>query len=303
MGALAAVLVVRLARATAGAKPALLAGWIVALHPYAILGSVILLSEALFGPLMLLALWGLAWVWEGRGGGWAVALGTGVAAGAAVLTRPSWGLFVPMAVVAMLIRRRFRRPGLGSAALIGLGLVLVMAPWWVRNEQVHGRFVPTALWLGASLYDGLNPLADGSSDMSFMAHDDIWPLDEEDQDRELTHRALAFVREHPRRALELAANKLGLYWRPWPQATGITGVVAMGLGGMVELPLLLLMVVGLWEKRRDGGAWVLLAGPILYFCVVHLVFASSMRYRLPGEPAALVLAAVGLERLKSIFDF
>ena len=34
------------------------------------------------------------------------------------------------------------------------------------------------------------------------------------------------------------------------------------------------------------GALVLLAGPIIYFCAVHLVFVSSIRYRIPGEMAA-----------------
>jgi hypothetical protein len=37
----------------------------------------------------------------------------------------------------------------------------------------------------------------------------------------------------------------------------------------------------------------LLAGPLLYFCAIHMVFASSMRYRIPGEMPALGLAAIG----------
>ena len=53
-----------------------------------------------------------------------------------------------------------------------------MAPWWVRNARVYGRFVPTALWMGASLYDGLNPAATGASDMRFLDEPEIWPLDE-----------------------------------------------------------------------------------------------------------------------------
>ena len=39
--------------------------------------------------------------------------------------------------------------------------------------------------------------------------------------------------------------------------------------------------------------WIVLGGPVLYFCALHLVFASSMRYRIPGEMPALGLAAIG----------
>jgi hypothetical protein len=65
----------------------------------------------------------------------------------------------------------------------------------------------------------------------------------------------------------------------------------------VELPVLVLILAGLWDRRRDRRAWVLLAGPLLYFCALHLVFASSMRYRIPGEIPALGLAAFGWNRL------
>ena len=53
----------------------------------------------------------------------------------------------------------------------------------------------------------------------------------------------------------------------------------------MELPLFGLMVLGAWDRRRDPRAWALLAGPLFYFCALHLVFASSMRYRIPGRNA------------------
>jgi hypothetical protein len=172
-----------------------------------------------------------------------------------------------------------------------------MSPWWVRNGSVYGQFVPTALWMGASLYDGLNPRATGASDMSFLSDPDIWPLDEQDQDGELTRRAVDFARKQPSRVLRLAGIKLGRYWSPWPNAESFRSLV-LGLASAAgELPLFGLMAVGLWDRRRDPRAWVLLAGPVLYFCGLHMVFASSMRYRLPGEVPALGLAAIGWARL------
>ncbi len=80
-----------------------------------------------------------------------------------------------------------------GALIFAVGLTAVMSPWWIRNAGIYGRFVPTALWMGASLYDGLNPRATGASDMSFLLDREIWPLDEQDQDAELTRRAFAFA--------------------------------------------------------------------------------------------------------------
>ena len=153
-----------------------------------------------------------------------LSLGTGAAAGAAVLVRPSWALFVPAMLAAWVVAGL--RIGQGRSAVRGAVLCarassLVMAPWWVRNARVYGRFVPTALWLGASLYDGLNPRATGASDMlPFLRDPEIWPLDEQDQDAELTRRAIAFARQEPGSVLGLAFLKFGRYWSPWPNAAG-----------------------------------------------------------------------------------
>jgi hypothetical protein len=229
-----------------------------------------------------------------------VALATGLAAGAAVLVRPSWALFVPAMLLAWiaLSGRGRRGAAFRGALVVGLGVVLVMAPWWVRNARLYGRFVPTALWAGASLYDGLNPRATGASDMdSFLADPEIWPLDEETQDAELRRRALAFARDQPGRALELAAIKLARFWSPWPNTGEFRSTLVNLASAAVTIPLYGLLAVGAWDRRHDRRALVLLAGPLVYFSALHMIFASSMRYRIPAAVPALGLAAIGARRL------
>jgi hypothetical protein len=153
--------------------------------------------------------------------------------------------------------------------------------------------------MGASLYDGLNPAATGASDMTFLGAPNIWPLDEEDQDAELSRRALVFAREQPGRVLWLGLVKLARFWTPWPNADVLRSPFVAIAAALFELPMLGLIALGLWSRRGDSRAWVLLAGPLLYFCAIHLLFASSMRYRIPGEIPALALAAFGCETLIS----
>ena len=54
-----------------------------------------------------------------------------------------------------------------------------------------------------------------------------------------------------------------------------------------------LIVLRCLEPARELRTFVLLIGPVLYFCTLHLVFASSMRYRIPGQMPAIGLAAIG----------
>ncbi len=106
--------------------------------------------------------------------------------------------------------------------------------------------------------------------------------------------ALRFARTDPGRVVELAVIKLGRYWSPWPNASGYRSVVLAAASSLLVIPLYLLLLIGAWIRGPDVRALVLLAGTLLYFAAVHLIFVSSIRYRIPGEPAALALAAIGL---------
>jgi 4-amino-4-deoxy-L-arabinose transferase-like glycosyltransferase len=286
----------------------LIAAALTALDPFVVSNSAFVLSEALFLPLMLLAQWGFAVLWTAgedasapalsrkRAAGWALL--TGAASGAAVLTRPSWALYVPVALaVWVVLSGSGWRTAAWRAGLVALALAVVMAPWWVRNARLYGKFVPTALWMGASLYDGLSPRATGASDMTFLEDPEFWPLDEEAQDAALRDRAIAFARANPGRVLRLAAVKAARFWSPWPNAEAFSSPALAVASCLVTLPQFALMALGVWDRRRDRRALVLLGLPLVYVFLLHLVFVSSMRYRIPASVPALGLAAVGLKRV------
>jgi hypothetical protein len=174
-------------------------------------------------------------------------------------------------------------------------MALLLAPWAVRNYGVtDGRFVVTTLWVGASLYDGLNPEAGGDSDMAFFDRDRVLDrMSEYDMDRHYRRKAWEFVSENPGRTAELAMWKLARYWSPWPNAEQFQRpwmiVTAAACWVFVFVPAL----AGLWLMRRRFLVLLMTAGPVLYFAAIHSVFVGSIRYRLPAEYPLAVLAAVG----------
>jgi hypothetical protein len=332
-----------LARGLFGPQAALIAGAVATFYPGAVATSVLVLSEAPFCVLMLLqfALWTAAWKAAGFRWALAAAVLAGLAAGAATLVRPSWLLFTPLAlVVGLAVRGRGHpaaipasatstqrsafsnqqsafsippspRPssrGRGRHVWIGLammaGLIVTMLPWWTRNARVAGRFVPTTLQVGASLYDGLNPQATGASNMD-LTPESVKDLRrraargeaphgaalEVELDRRFRAAAWAFARDHPAAVARLAAVKLLRTWNVWPNEAGLSSWPVRLAVLLSYVPVLVLGVAGAAGTIRRGWPYVLCWLPAVYFTVLHVIFVGSIRYRQPAMLGLIVLAA------------
>jgi hypothetical protein len=190
------------------------------------------------------------------------------------------------------------KPTAALATTVIVAACIALAPWTIRNRVVTGHWIPTTPWVGPSLYDGLNPSATGASDMRFFDEEQLLArMSENDMDREYRRRAWEFARRNPGRAVELAFVKLWRFWRPWPSAEQFASPAARAVVAAYYIPVLAFAVIGAWVRRSDLWILALSAGPILLFSVVHCVFVSSLRYRLPAEYPLCVLAAVGLQSL------
>jgi 4-amino-4-deoxy-L-arabinose transferase-like glycosyltransferase len=317
IGTAACWLVYRLGREWIDETTGLVAAGITAVSPTLVGFSVLILTETTFAAAMTLSLLLMTWLvrdraripgisenpWDLRGRRLFLAFLAGAAVSLACYVRPSWLLFGPAFVAYRLFCRRGKTPGMFrnrwglalEAAAILLGMVVLLAPWAIRNYRVtNGRFVVTTLWVGPSLYDGLNPEATGDSNMAFFERDHVLDrMSEYEMDRHYRRKAWEFVADNPGRTAELAAWKLARYWRPWPNADQFQRpwmvVTATACWIFVFGPAL----AGLWLMRKRFLVLLVTAGPVLYFAAIHCVFVGSIRYRLPAEYPLAVLAAVG----------
>lgn len=223
---------------------------------------------------------------------------SGVLLACAIHVRPTWIVTVPLALGWVLLAARGQRLGWTAAGYLAIGIGLLLGPWTYRNYRVTGHVIPTTLWMGPSLYDGLNPTATGDSNMEFFERDLLMSrMTEYEMDREYRRRAWAWAAAEPQRAVSLAWVKLWRYWNPFPNASQFQQPLLWWGTVLSTLPLYATLPWGAWSIRQQPQRWrttILTVGPALLFCGVHLFFVGSVRYRLPAELPLAVLSASGL---------
>lgn len=313
-------LVYRLGRQMFNERIGLIASFLGAISPAMIGFFSTILSETAFSVTLLWSLlagdalrtsletkaasvWRAATLWKSC---W-----LGVALAAGVMMRPSWILAGPVVAVLLWLTCTRRWSGLTAGCTATVVMVMLLLPWGIRNQQVTGHFTLTTFWMGPSLYDGLNPEATGDSNMKFYDRDKLMEtMGEYEVDQHYRKAAWSYLAENPGRGVELAGNKLLRYWSPWPNAAQFGAFWMRGGLALYTIPLFLLALWGTFRLVRrsgeisgfrgaDGLSWKIwsigiLAGPVLYFAVIHMFFVSSLRYRLPAEYPLLILAAIGL---------
>jgi len=323
LGTLTAVLAFRFALGAVGHPGAWLAGVLVAVDPFAIFFTNLLLTETLFTLLLVTT---VAYAWRAatrpnEPGGF---IGLAVFGAASLMARPSVALLLPLLWLTVGLLSRHRRLTLARLTLCPVVLAAALLPWGLRNRAVLG----SAAWLstngGVTLYDAQGPQADGSSNQSFLVDNPAFAgLDEVALDRTLSRRAWECMRADPARVLRLAGVKLRRTWSLTPNVaehrTGApawfgavyTVLVLVGAVGAVLRSVLagrLTLATGRPGAVRGmhtgsgasaaeagpvrAGAWhVLLWLPVAYFTLLHCVFIGSVRYRVPLLPLLALAAA------------
>ena len=153
----ACLLIFVFARNVFGRRAALVAAWIYAVLPSAIIATMPLIPDALapFFTALVLALASSA----RAGRGW-VLIPTGLAAGLAAQFRPEFMLLLVPILVILLIWR----PGVRSTLAWCVGMFaayfLVMTPWIVWTYQQTGYVRLAAGSVGGAMYEGLGELPD-----------------------------------------------------------------------------------------------------------------------------------------------
>jgi len=288
------------------------AAFLLAVNPAHVFYSAYVLSETVRVFAVVAMLWVAVEAIHRKTPAWIAAAGfvAGVVTMARVVLIPYIGILAVL--LALGSARTWRRRAVYAGLVVVMG-VLGLSPWSTRNHHLTGVFSPVRP-------DAAELLA-GSSDPASAArldHDPTYKAERGQRFSEETLRAqeeladagvvggaagvvsltLERLREDPGALLSLYGRRLVGLWQLQPGqgafAMPLVKLYCVAVNGLTFL-LGIVGLVGVATHRMNRTAFWALFLLILTVTGVHMLFETApVRYRMPADPALVLLAAAGL---------
>ncbi|MDR0765004.1 MAG: hypothetical protein LBE65_05365 [Synergistaceae bacterium] len=183
------------------------------------------------------------------------------------------------------------------------------APWWIRNWNIFGEFVPFTTYASRNLYLGNNRgnFTGGVEWSTDAPPEEVAELlsagSETEISRAFTAKSISYIRENKVVFLANAWKKFKRFWNftlntdsaklpKYFQYYNIASILSWGTAFFLALATL-------WRKRKEWFVLLPLFLLVGYYVFVHVVTIASLRYRLPIEPFFVIL---GADSLRVIFE-
>ena len=294
VGGLVVIVVGLLGRRIGGTRVGLVAAGLAAVYPRFVVLDTVLLSDQAYAAIVCMVLL-MAYRFSERPTS-ARAFGVGALVGLAALTREEALLFVPVFLIPLTWRSG--SPRLRFTGLAVLGVILVIAPWTVRNYLAFHRFVPVAN-SGAVIGDANCSLTYYGSQIGSWQpacfHDPHpSPNEAVESDREQS-AGINYALRHPARAILVAGVRLLRVWSLFaPNVQRIGNLTVLWIGTVIYYALLVAAGWALVLLRRRGRSIMILIAPALVVSIASIFGDGLDRIRYEAELPLLALAAWGL---------
>jgi len=226
----------------------------------------------------------------------------GASLGLALLVDGAAIAFLPVSAAVLWGGARAARSPFSAAAAL-VALLLVLAPWALRNQRDFGLPNPLRGNVGVNLWVGNHPDARGESfhgmrlspwHNRFEARS-LAAQGERNYDRSCRDRAFAQIARQPGAFVANSALRWSGFWLAewWVRYRHIAWFYSLG-----QIALTVLAIVGAHRARHRGVGFAvvaLLAFSLPYALTVH----GHGRYRVPVEPILCLLGTLALARPES----
>jgi 4-amino-4-deoxy-L-arabinose transferase-like glycosyltransferase len=233
----------------------------------------------------------------------------GALIGVVALIHPTSGLLIFAFLAARVTLRRPWRETARDVAILIACVVLVIAPWTIRNAVRLHAFVPIATGAGPALCQSRNSESNGAINLGVLDREcapkrraSSFAKQEVAVNRYATSHAIRWVVHHPFAELQMWWRRTDLAYRVdtsglyAPNLTGNARRTVTTLSNVVSLMVLAFAALGVLVTlvRRRSSASVYLVAATATLAAVPIILFGDPRYRVPAEPLFAILAAAAL---------
>jgi 4-amino-4-deoxy-L-arabinose transferase-like glycosyltransferase len=295
-GVLICYLVYLIGRRVSDEVTGLVGAALAAVYGYFIYYNAALMTETFFIVLVLFSLYlGLELKEKPVLARWVL---LGLALGVAGLLRQTVLLFVPFLLLWLFWELKKSEIRLWHFAVPIVIIVLLIAPWTIRNYMVYQRFLPLNSNAGYALYASNHPHLGthwSNDNIVVPVPEELAGQNEAELNRALTRKGIQFILADPGRYMRLTLDKTLEYFKFWPSTdssriSNLNRVFSFGL----YLPFMLL---GLYLSFSRWRNFVPLYLFIVIHTAIHLLSWPSLRYRLPVDAVLMVFAGITIIEL------
>ena len=274
------------------------------LWPNSIFSAGLASKEGLLAAIIPLCLLSYLWSYEAQSvrNRFIGSIAAGLSVGVASLVQPSFMLFPAVFCADIVIRRCFNKASIIRVALIGLGALVVIAPWSMRNYAVFNEFVPIATNGGDVFYRANNSAA--RAGYSERGEIDLRQLNNETQRNRIGFQlGKEWINANPlqflgltikRQIVFLGESAIGAYetLKRGLDMDGSLYVLFKGVSNGAWLAVWI-VIIAAWRLHRntfDQPDLVLLQLVFLYLLAIDSVFESGARHHVPVLGLLIILA-------------
>jgi len=299
LSVLTLVILFAIARRLGGRGAALISITIGALYPYFIFICGTLYATVWFSFLLLASVYLLiAGIQENN---LLKIIASGCFMGGVVLTRTSALVLGVVALLWLIISTSAnKRRSFIVAVLFSISMSIFIAPWVIRNMTVLGKATLSTnggrnFWLGNNPQSTIN--SGSNIEMPLSLEERVSKVSETNADRVYIQEALTHIRENPGHYLWLSVKKGLCLWRldPSPTTEGYSSLNRLYpfISILSYTPLIVLAIIGFVRaqklQRQMMWLWV---GFALGYTLLHAVFITKVRFRIPLDHFIIVMASI-----------
>lgn len=288
---------------------ALIAAVIAAIYPNYIFFSVRIMSEVLYLPLLTLLIY-LLIKYRSEFSVWKYVI-IGIVNGVLLATRPNIVFMYPFIIFIMLYyayNSRFSRPlwcVIKCSAPLFIIPLIIISPWIYRNYVNWHKIILFRPYGGAVLYMGNNPrnkTGGGILNEEWKPLPAAEKLNILEKDKYYRDKAISYIKDNPAHFVKMSLMKFVRLWQVIPHSKMYKNwkfkAINIGTYGVI----LFLFLIGIYITRRELGKLLYPYALILSNTFFIMIFASSLRYRLPHTPFMIAIAASVVTRLLEIIN-